>query len=333
MKRGILFFLFITLGWTEPIEMKYVVNVEGLSFNPLIGYGIVVGLKGTGDSEGGSQTKEFLGRIANHFGIQANMEKFKPKNSAVVMVVADVPPFAQAGNRLDVRVASVFDAKSLEGGELIVTPLVGGDNQVYAIASGKLSLDTLSKSVSGVIPQGAIMQKSIPQTWLKNGNTIVLHIDPSYSFDALLAIERVLQTTFAGVEYTIENYTITVKIPSEEQPAKWLGRFLSTKVNISQIPSITIDSKTGMVVAGGNIVVSEAAIVYQGAQITIGGISAGWGLSSPSQKQNAKLLPSSTTIQELVNGLNQLNMSTQDIVKILQLLHKNGNIKARLQVL
>ncbi|MCX7881985.1 MAG: flagellar basal body P-ring protein FlgI [Brevinematales bacterium] len=333
MKKGIFFLLLISRVWAEPIEMKYVVSVEGLSFNPLIGYGIVVGLKGTGDSEGGSQTKEFLARIANHFGIQANMEKFKPKNAAVVMVVADIPPFAQAGNRLDVRVASVFDAKSLEGGELVVTPLLGGDNEMYAVASGKLSVDISSKSVAGIIPQGAILQKSIPQTWLQENNTVVLHLDPNYSFDAFLAIERTLQTTFADVEYTIENYTIRLKIPDNEQPAKWLGKLLSTRIDVPQVPSITIDSKTGMVVAGGNIVVTEAAIVYQGSQIAIGGSSASWGWPSSSPKEVAKLLPSSTTVQDLVTGLNQLGMSAQDIVKILQLLHKNGNIKARLQVL
>ncbi|MFN4215923.1 MAG: flagellar basal body P-ring protein FlgI [Brevinematales bacterium] len=333
MKKGMVFLFLAVFLWAEPIEMKYIVSVEGLSFNPLIGYGIVVGLKGTGDSEGGSQTKEFLARIAHHFGIQANLEKFKPKNAAVVMVVADVPPFAQAGNRLDVRVASVFDAKSLEGGELVVTPLVGGDNEIYAIASGRLNVDTSSKSVSGIIPQGAILQKPIPQTWLQENNTVVLHLDPNYSFDAFLAIERVLQTTFAGVEYTIEDYTIRLKIPEDQQPAQWLGKLLSVRIDVPQVPSITIDSKTGMVVAGGNIVVTEAAIVYQGSQITIGGSSSSWGLSSSSQKQIAKILPSSTTVQELVNGLNQLGMSSQDIVKILQLLHKNGNIKAKLQVL
>ena len=317
-------------GWTVPIELKYVVSVEGLSFNPLIGYGIVVGLKGTGDSEGGSQTREFLARIANHFGIQANMEKFKPKNAAVVMVIADVPPFAQAGTRLDVRVASVFDAKSLEGGELVVTPLVGGDNEIYAVANGKLTVDTTVKSVSAFIREGAILQKAIPQNWLQNSNQVVLHVGPDYSFDAVLAIETMLQKNFPDVGYTVDNYTFTITIPADEQPARWLGKLLSTKVDMPQVPSLTIDSKTGMVVAGGNIVVTEAAIVYQGSKINIGSFS--WGKSSSSQ-ENAKILPSSTTVQELVDGLNALGMSAQDIVKILQLLHKIGNIKARLQVL
>ncbi|URA09732.1 flagellar basal body P-ring protein FlgI [Thermospira aquatica] len=333
--KKVVFLLVVSMAWlwAEPVELKYIVSVEGLSFNPLIGYGIVIGLKGTGDSEGGSQTKEFLARIANHFGIQANIEKFKPKNAAVVMVMADVPPFAQTGNRLDVRVASVFDAKSLEGGELVVTPLLGGDNEMYAVASGKLVVDSSSKSVSGTILQGAIVQKPIPQTWLQTDRSVILHLDPNYSFDAMMAVEKMLQRDFSDTEYTLENYTIKIKIPEGEQPSQWLGRLLAKKVDVPQVPSITIDSKTGMVVAGGDVVVTEAAVVYQGSQITIGSGGFSWGGSSSSQKGSAQVLPASTTIQELVTGLNQLGMSAQDVVKILQLLHKNGNIKARLQVL
>ncbi len=328
MSKRIIFFLMICVNFlfSAPIEMKSIITIEGYNDNPIIGYGIVVGLKGTGDSDNGSHAKQILSLIAKNFGFKVDPSKLRARNSAVVLVTANLTPFSQTGSRIDVRVSSVYDAKSLEGGELIVTPLLGGDNEIYAIASGKLQTDKNTKGISGIIPQGAIVQKNVSLE-LVNKNEINLIISENLGVSSIFKVVSEIQKRFPDNFGSFNGNKITIKV-NDEDVLDLIGRIFSTKVDIEDEPSVIIDSVTGMVVAGGNVTISEAAISYKNIQLNIG--NSAFSAFSQRDEKSFKYIRTTTTVSELVDSLNQLGISGKDIAKILELLYKNGNLKARL---
>ncbi len=309
--------------YAASVELRNILTVDGFQDNPILGYGLVVGLKGTGDSENGSQTKEILSRIANNFGIQINSERLKPKNSAVVIVSAMLSPLSQSGSRLDVRVSSVYDAKSLEGGELIVTPLIGGDNAMYAVAQGAVQTEKNAKGVMGFIPMGAIIQKQVATSVLNANREISVSVQDTLGFSAISKTADAIRQQMPDSVQRIENNLIVLKLPEQTEVLPFLTELMKIKVELDEEPSVLIDSRTGTVVSGGQVQISEAAISYNGTRITVGSTASGGDM---------KILRSSVSVQELVEAVNQVGISGPDIAKILQMLYRNGNLKARLVV-
>lgn len=329
MKRTFLFvlFLFVAAGvYPAMVELKNIVSVEGLQENPLLGYGIVVGLKGTGDSENGSQTKEILSRIANNFGIKIGADRLKPKNSAVVIVSGMISPFAQPGSRMDVKVSSVFDARSLEGGELVLTPLVAGDNEIYAVAQGGLISEKSSKGVMGFIPQGGIVQKPVDSQVVNSNNEIVLNIQETLGLQAIQKVAEAIRQKYPDSVKSIQNNKIVLALPADTEPYQYLSELYRIKADVDEEPSVLIDSRTGILISGGNVQISEAAVTYNGTKISIGG-----GETAKSDG-NMKVLKPSATVQDLVDAFNQIGANGTDIARILQLLYRNGNLKGKLIV-
>ena len=326
MKKFIVIFVFISeIIFAQNTPLKSILEIEGFQENPLLGYGIVVGLNGSGDSVRHSQTKEILARIADKFGFYLDESNMKPKNSAIVLVSALIPPMAAVGSRLDVRVSSVFDAKNLAGGELIITPLIGGDGKVYAIAQGRLDTPEHFKGVSASIPRGAILQKEVGH---KITNTGVINLIPKTSLELsdIAKIRKAIENRFPGSIQSDSFNRLSVKIPKNTDLYDFLAKLLNINVNIDTPASVTIDSRTGMVVAGGNIIISEAAISFKGTRMSINNA---WDTESTENKSVHKL-NASTTVSDLVEGLNSLGTTPSDIAKILEMLHRNGNLKARL---
>jgi flagellar P-ring protein FlgI len=332
MKRFLILFLFIySCGFSATVDLRNIVSIDGLQDNPLLGYGIVVGLKGTGDSENGSQTKEIISRIANNFGFKISPEKLKPKNSAVVLVSSIVTPFIQPGSRADVKVSSIFDAKTLEGGELIITPLMGGDSAIYAIAQGSVMTERNAKGVMGTIPQGAIIQKQIDSTIVSSNNEIALTVLDSQGFQVITKVVTVLRQKYPDSISSVVNNKIFVKLPADTEVYQFISDVFKLQVDIEEEPSVLIDSKSGILISGGNVYISQAAVSFGATRLTIGGQANQPG-SSGKPEENVRLLKETATVQDLVDGLNQIGASGGDIAKILQLLYKNGNLKGKLIV-
>ena len=333
--RGLLIaglIVYITGGlFAESVPLKNIISIEGMQINPVLGYGIVVGLKGTGDSTTGSQTKEVLSIIANNFGFFVDPALLKPKNSAIVLVSAQLPPFSPVGSQIDVSVASVFDAKSLEGGELIITPLLGGDNQIYAIAQGRLMVENGSKSVTGVVPLGGIVQEEIFHQITDTNGQITIYVNEKLGMGAVSKAKESIQKKFPDAVTKVQNYKIKMKIPSGMEVYDFIFELNKLSVDIDQEPRVLIDAKQGVIVSGGNVVITEAAVSFKGTKVQIGGSS--WGGSSGGQNALAvQVMKTSTTVSELADGLNKLGASTDEIITILQLLYKNGNLKGKLEI-
>ena len=313
-------------GWSETVSIRNIVTVQGMQDNPVLGYGIVVGLKGTGDSASGTQTKEILARIANNFGFSLDPEAIKPKNSAIVLVTATIPPFAPEGSRLDISVSSAFDAKSLEGGELIVTPLLGGDNDIYAIAQGKLQTDRNAKSVSGKISQGAIVAKEILHKIVADDGTIVLQISERVGLSAPGVVKNEIAKKYPDAIVSINNNKLVLKLPEGMSAAEFINELNKLSVEIEPEPSVLIDSRSGIVITGGEVTITEAAISVNGMNVKVGS----WGSAGSDSGGSVKHFNAVSTVGDLVRGLNELQATPEDIVIILGMLYKNGNLKAKL---
>jgi len=330
----ILIFLFaFSAVYSVPVELKNVLTIEGFQENPLLGYGIVVGLKGTGDSDNGSHARQILSLVAKNFGFRISPEKLKAKNSAVVLVTATLTPFSRAGSKIDVRVSSIYDAKSLEGGELIITPLLGGDNEIYAIAKGNLLIDKNTKGVSGIIPQGAIVQKEIDQKVVNEKGEVVFLVSENVGLSSCLKIVQEIKKNFGDYFLSAEGNKIVLKVTEGSDILDFISKILALKVDIEDEPSVIIDVASGAIVSGGNVVISEAAVSYKNIQLNIGSSTQSFfssGLAGKSEQKAFSYIRNTATVSELVDSLNQLGLSGRDIAKILELLYKNGNLKARL---
>ncbi len=316
----------------QTVRLSHIVTIEGLQDNPIIGYGIVVGLNGTGDSADNSETREFLGRMMDNFGMTGTPANWEPKNTAVVVVMANVLPGAAVGSRVDVTVSSIFDAKSIEGGRLIVAPLYGGDNTLYAVAQGAVVIDGTSKT-GGVIPMGGIVQREIEHPITTGTNTLTINVNERLGIAVMGRVLDAIRAAYPAAVQRVQNYKITLKIPDGMDVYQFVSELFDITVDIDQEPSVLIDSRSGIIVAGGDVIVTEAAVTLNGTEVRIGGTQNLWGGTQQQTGQGAaRVLPNTATVSELADALNRIGATKDDIVKILQMLYDNGNLKAKLIV-
>ncbi|MGB9789694.1 MAG: flagellar basal body P-ring protein FlgI [Thermotoga caldifontis] len=326
-----LFLMMIVLTVTifASARIKDIAKFRGVRDNQLFGIGIVVGLNGTGDS--GKINSTVLSNIAKTLGVTMNPEDLKTRNSAMVMVVADIPPFFKEGMRLDVVVASIGDAKSLEGGILLQTPLFGADGNVYAVAQGsvstggaevKVSANLQSKyKVVGFIPAGAIVEREIPFEFAQSSTVTLLLNRPDFTTAARVA--QAINTTFdRKIAKAIDASTIKIDVPSafEDDVISFLALVEEIEVSVDTPAKVVVNEKTGTIVFGGNVKVLDFTLSYGVFNVTI---------------RNGKLAENGTeaTVGALVSALKSLGATPQDIIAILQSMHKAGVLLADLVVM
>lgn len=329
MKKTALFFsifLVPTLLFSESVSLENLLTVEGLDENPLMGYGLVVGLDGSGDSADGSQTTEFVSRLSESFGFSVDTEGWQLDNSAVVLVSGTLLPSASTGSRFNITVSSVFDATSLEGGRLVLAPLYGGDGEIYAIAQGDIEIDEDSP-LNGDIALGGLVQKEVDHE-IETDGSLTFKISDSISLSALSSIKSAILTAYPNSDVTLDNYKMTVALPENTDAFDFISGIYGLAAEIDDEPSVLIDSDSGIVIAGGDVMISTAAISLPGMDISVGNL---WG-SAGSDSDLFTLYPSTTTVSELVSGMNEVGASTDQIIEVLQLLYDNGNLKAKLTV-
>lgn len=310
-------------------RLKDIVTIKGVRDNPLIGYGLVIGLNGTGDG-GGEITNSSLKKMFQTLGLK-NVNEVSSSNVAAVIVTAKLPPFARMGQKLDVTISSIGDAKSLAGGTLLVTPLKGGDGNVYAVASGALSIGGLEQgakfATSGSIPNGATVEKEI-------------NIDFNSKKSLRLSLNRADFTTAARIEKTInenlggrfasaaDSATIDLIVPPHYQKkvVELVAVMENFKVNQDNAARIVINEKTGTIVAGGEITLKKVAISHGDIVIQVGE-----GESSRSKPSSLYLIEKKTTLDELVKALNAIGTSPEDLMSIFQTLKQNGALIADIE--
>lgn len=343
-------------------RIKDIVDFEGIRENQLIGYGLVVGLNGTGDGLGNSPfTQQSLTAMLERMGVNTKGEDMNTANVAAVMVTANLPAFATQGSRLDVSVSALGDSNSLQGGQLLVTPLMGADGEVYAIAQGPISINGFSAQgdgatiVSGVpttgrISSGALIEREVEFN-LASLTTMRLALrNPDLTTARRMALTI---NDFIGGGVAVPENPATVRLTL---PRNFNGNIVDLLTDVEQLvvqtdqpAKIVIDENSGIIVMGSDVRVSTVAIAQSTLTVTIAEtpeasqpapFSDGETVVLPRTDldveeagSNLAMVPESVSLQELVDGLNLLGITPRDMIGILQAIKASGALQAEIEVM
>ncbi len=343
-------------------RLKEIASVKGVRENPLIGYGLVVGLAGTGDKQGTEFTIQSLTSMLSKMGIALDPNQINVKNVAAVMVTARLPAFARTGNRIDVSVASMGDSSSLEGGTLLMTPLLGSDGQIYAIAQGSVSVGGFSSGSGG----GAVQKNHPTVGRVASGATVEKELDYAIngleSFEvnlrrpdfttSLRAAEAINSHFGQPVADAVSSGSIEVRIPSSygDRVVHFLSEVETLEVEPDRIAKVILNERTGTVVMGAGVRLSTVAIAHGSLTVTIssqkeasqpGALAIGGETAIVENtevevfEEQAKLnvVASAVTIGELVRGLNAMGVSPRDLIAIMQAIKAAGALTAQLELM
>ncbi|MBI2791126.1 MAG: flagellar basal body P-ring protein FlgI [Gammaproteobacteria bacterium] len=361
MKKLILFILICTFCLPCMAErIKDLVAIQGIRSNQLVGYGLVVGLDGTGDTE--AFTKQSFRSMLNNLGvtIPANIVP-NIKNVAAVALHADLPAFAKPGQRIDITVSSLGNAKSLRGGSLLLAPLKGADGNVYAVAQGDLIVGGLSAEgadgskitvnlpVVGRIPNGAIVERGVP-TPFSQSDMMILNLHRSDFTTARRMAEAINTAIGPGVASTIDSTSVKVHMPLNVNDKVTL---VSAIENIEFTPGenrarIVVNSRTGTIVIGKHVTVGPAAIAHGNLIVTVTEreqvsqpqpLSNGVTTITPksdvsvSQTEGRMFLLKAVSLEAIVNAVNKVGTAPGDLMAILEALKQAGALNADLEII
>lgn len=312
-------------------RIKDLVSVKGVRDNPLIGYGLVIGLNGTGDG-GGEITNTSLKKMFQTLGLNTQKE-ITSKNVAAVIVTAKLPAFGRVGQKVDVTVSSIGDASSLAGGTLLVTPLKGGDTNIYAVASGPLSIGGMKKgakmATTGRVPDGAVIEREL-EIAFNDKKSLRLAINKP-DFTTAARIEKVINQELGGKYATAADATtIDLIIPTqyEKKVVELIAQVENFRVIADSAARIVINERTGTLVAGGDITLKKVALSHGDLTLEVK------GGDNPSGKPQAfHVIDKATTINDLVKALNAIGTTPEDLISIFQALKQNGALVAEIELI
>lgn len=349
----------MTLTSTGGSRIKDLTMVEGARDNQLTAYGLVTGLANSGDSKI-TQTLQSIANVLQKQGVNVPSDTIKSGNVAAVMITADIGPFARPGTRLDVTVASIGDAKSLQGGVLLQTPLIGADGTVYAVAQGAVAIGgflggtggpggaTVQKNhpTVGMISNGALVEREIPAKVVQNGAISLLLREPDFTTAARMA--EAVNQLFPGSSVARDAATINVLVPKEYLPyeVNFIATVGAIEVAPDRVARVVINERTGTIIATANVRVATTAISHGSLTISIASnlnvsqpnaLAGGNTVVTPStttdvreQKGGFKVVEDAPSIERVAAALNALGVSTRDMMAIFQSMKRAGALQAEL---
>lgn len=317
----------------QPARIKDIANIRGVRENQLIGYGLVVGLKGTGDSKL-EFTNKSMARMLDKLGMKVGDKEVSGKNVAAVLITTKLPPFARSGNPLDVTVNSIGDASNLSGGTLVQTPLRAADQQIYAVAQGSLLVGDAGKGhpTVGRIPNGALIERDVGDGFAQRQMyRLTLH-NPDFTTAARMAkqINMDLGGKFAGAS---DAATIDLVVPPafEGRGVELLAIIESIDVAPDFRARVVVNEKTGTVIIGEQVRVSQVAISHGDLSLRVEGQQKGKGKDQTQDR--VALIEGEINVGALVKAMNQLGVSPKDLITILQNLKAVGALHGELEIL
>jgi flagellar P-ring protein precursor FlgI len=358
------FILLASNAWpTDGTRLKDLVSVEGVRENQLVGYGIVVGLNGTGDKRQTVFSSQSLTNLLSRMGVQVDPTAILVRNTAAALVTADLPAFAQPGTRLDVSVAAIGDCTNLQGGILVLTTLKGADGQVYAAAQGSVvtggfvagkggGSQTLNHPTAGRVPGGGIVEKVAPSIAPQGHIKLQLRrADFTTSGRIAAAINDKFGAPDVRPAHAENSALVTVDLPAayNAKSVEFLGALENIVVEADRPARIVIDERTGTIVMGKEVRIAPVAILHGNLTVEIqttlttsqpAPLSSGQTTVTPEVNVNAKeeraknvLLKQGASVEELVRALTAIGSTPRDVIAILQSLKAAGALDAEVEVI
>lgn len=347
-----------TVVQATEVRIKDLVEFDGVRGNDLIGYGLVVGLNGTGDGIRNSPfTEDIMSNILERLGVNVTGEQFRPRNVAAVLVTAELPPFARAGGRIDITVSAIGDAKSLLGGTLVMTPLNAADGLIYAVGQGTIiaggaSIEGDGASVvqgvptAGVVPSGARVEREVPFDFTTLGEIRMALRSPDFTTAA--RIENTINSAFGQRVATMTDpgtVVLRVDATGTNSPAHALSAIETLTVEPEQRARVVVDQRSGTIVMGEDVRISRVAVSQGNLTLRIEEIpivvqpnpfSEGETIVVPRTRAGIEEepgiglaeVPEGTTLSEVVAGLNALGVSPRDMIDILKTIKAAGALHA-----
>ncbi len=346
---------------SKAARLKDVARVAGVRENQLIGYGLVIGLNGTGDGKGTEFTIQTLSSMLVKMGIRVNPGQVKVKNVAAVIVTGELPPFARPGIRLDVLVSSIGDCKSLQGGTLMLTPLRGIDGNIYALVQGPVSIGGFAAASGGAgaqknhptvgtIPSGALVERemAIPMQFREQLDFVLFQ--PDFTTAEMIA-ETMNNKIGAPIASSIDSRTVTVKVPPrfQDRVVDYIALLEGIEVFIDTPARIVINERTGTIVMGENVRLSTVAISHGGLSVVITGEQK---VSQPNpfgegetvvvedtnievEEKPARLIMVSegVSLGDVVKALNAVGVTPRDLISVLQVIKNAGALNAEMVIM
>lgn len=360
----IIFSLFLVVGnsFASQARIKDIARFDGVRENALVGYGIVTGLSGSGDSTRNQSTVQSIQNTLENFGVIVDAQDIKSRNVAAVILTAQLPSFGQEGDKIDVTVSSIGDATSLAGGTLLMSSLKAANNEVYALAQGILSVggyrfesdnNVIQKNhpTVGRILQGATLEKSINNKFINDEGEVHLILEKP-DFTTASRIVKRLQALLPDINVdALHAGRISLKTEKNNFPIHLLADIENVMVNPAEISRVVVSEKTGTIVSGTHVMISDVVISHSALKLSI---ETDYFASQPQglianrsnsirtevlsdtevrvEEPNEATFVSNkqTTIAELVDGLKTLKLTTREIISILQALKRSGALNAEL---
>ena len=346
-------------GPQRQARIKDIATIEGIRENQLVGYGIVVGLNGTGDSQQTAFPVQTLAATLLRMGVSVPPGAIRVQNMAAVFISATLPPFSRSGTRVDLTVSSAGDARSLEGGLLLMTALYGTDGKIYAEAQGPLVLGGYTVSANGNtkqmnhpttarIPLGGSVERGVPLDLAGRTSFSILLQDADFR-SARTVADAINHELGRAAAYAANSRMVELKVGPGEDVPELLSRVEGVEVRLSPRAKVVVNERTGTVVIGGNVVLQPASILHGGLAVNIvtefqvsqpNGFSGGSTQVVPQTAVEARDKPvnridlkSGSTVEDLVRSLQMIGATARDVISILQAMKSAGAVEAEIEVL
>ncbi|HXE64314.1 MAG TPA: flagellar basal body P-ring protein FlgI [Bryobacteraceae bacterium] len=359
MLRYTLVLLFAVIASAAPVRLKDLVSIEGIRDNQLVGYGVVVGLAGTGDKQTTIFTNQTLANMLERMGVTVPPATIKVANVASVMVTATLPPFGQPGAKIDATASAIGDARTLQGGVLLMTALKGANGQTYAVAQGPVvtggfaagrggTTQTVNHPTVGRIPEGATIERASPSV----EPTSMIHLQlRSADFATSFRIADAINHEFGEVAKADNAALVSVAAPAtwKDRITEFIAGIEDVKVDVDRTAKVVVNERTGTIVMGNDVRVSPVAILHGNLTVEIqtnlvvsqpNPLSGGTTQVVPETKVSANdeaahdvILKDGATVEELVRALTAIGSTARDIIAILENLRAAHALNADLEVI
>lgn len=357
----ILILIVLLVSVANAARLKDISDIEGVRGNQLFGYGVVVGLNGTGDGNAVEFTTKSLANLMERSGLRINPENIRVRNVAAVMVTATLPAFARPGSKIDVQLSSIGDAKSLLGGQLIFTPLKGADGNVYAVAQGSVAVGGFSIEAGGDaaiqnhptvgrIAEGGIIERAIPFDLFQSKRVRV--VLKNADFTTITRLVSVINKEFKHpLAKAVDAASVEIPLigPLKSDPIGLLARLEQLEVDRDTSAKVVVNEKTGTIVMGNRVTLSQVALAHGNLNISIRSenqvsqpealaqgqtqVVTNEDITIGQEEKQLSLIGGNVTLGELIDALNSLGATPRDLISIFNALKQAGALNAELVIM